>query len=318
MLHWKTNMLTPSVVTISIPFYSDLDLLRLAVESVVAQSSPYWRLIVCDDHDEVSGVQDLCDSFGDSRVKCFRNKKNLGMARNWNRCLDVADTDLVALLHADDELLPNYVDYMSTAAREFPKAVALYCRTRIINRLGRRRFSIPDAAKSMLQPNGSEPTTLSGEQSVAALLRGNFIMCPTLCYRKSILRARRFKTEWQFVQDLELTTRLLMEGETIVGLPEKLYAYRRHKDNATAKYTKNLLRFEEEFEFYEKLASQLREVAWNRAAEIAQHAKIIKLHMAFQTVRDVATFHPKLAWTKWRLLRQHCFGSRPKEPRESP
>ena len=66
-----------------------------------------------------------------------------------------------------------------------------------------------------------------------ALMRGNFVMCPTLCFRKSVLGSERFAEEWRQVQDLEFTTRLLMAGREIVGSRRAAYAYRRHPESAT-------------------------------------------------------------------------------------
>src|SRR5687768_5345277 len=98
-------------LTIAIPFYSGQAYLRAAIESVVRQTSSHWRLVVCDDGAE-AGTEQLVRSFVDSRIRYLKNEHNLGMAGNWNRCLDVAETDLVNLLHNDDELLPNYVELM--------------------------------------------------------------------------------------------------------------------------------------------------------------------------------------------------------------
>src|SRR4051794_20749684 len=91
------------VLTFAIPYYARLDYLRQAIASVFRQSSPCWELIVCDD----SGgeAEDLVASYGDARLKYYKNPCRLGMVANWNRCLDLARTDLVTLLHADDELL---------------------------------------------------------------------------------------------------------------------------------------------------------------------------------------------------------------------
>src|SRR5436305_10450701 len=98
-------------LTIAIPFYKGHTCLRAAIASVQRQMSPTWQLVVCDDGPEM-GTRELVASFGDSRMRYIRNERNLGMAGNWNRCLQVAETDLVNLLHADDELLPNYVEAM--------------------------------------------------------------------------------------------------------------------------------------------------------------------------------------------------------------
>ena len=138
-------------LTVAIPFYKGQAYLRRAIESVLRQTSPDWRLVVCDDGPE-PGTADLVASFGDPRVRYLKNERNLGMAGNWNRCLDAADTDLVNLLHNDDELLPDYVGEMLRAGCAFPDAAAFFCRAKVIDADGRATFSLVDYVKRFLQP----------------------------------------------------------------------------------------------------------------------------------------------------------------------
>src|SRR5688572_1907046 len=138
------------LLTIAVPFYKGHAYLRAAVQSVLRQSSPDWRLVVCDDGPE-PGTRELVESFAEPRIRYLKNDRNLGMAGNWNRCLEVADTDLVNLLHNDDELLPNYVETMLAAGRQFPDAAAFFCKARVIDAAGRPTFSFVDYVKRFLE-----------------------------------------------------------------------------------------------------------------------------------------------------------------------
>src|SRR4051812_25955715 len=94
-----TTRMPESPLTIAIPFYKGLDYLRQAIESVRRQSASQWQLLVVDDASPESGAEQLVQSYHDSRMCCHRNERNHGLAGNWNRCLDLAATDLVTLLH---------------------------------------------------------------------------------------------------------------------------------------------------------------------------------------------------------------------------
>ena len=148
---------------------------------------------------------------------------------------------------------------------------------------------------------------LRGEASLRILMAGNFIMCPTLCLRRSVIGSRRFSDRWHQVQDLEFTSRLLMEGECLVGSRRVGYAYRRHPGNATALQSESLLRFEEEFALFEGVAGRAREIGWERAARVAQRSSIVKLHLLYRTLRDLAALRPAAARAKLGLLRR-CRG----------
>jgi glycosyltransferase involved in cell wall biosynthesis len=288
-------------LAIAIPFYKGHTYLRAAIESVLRQTSPHWRLLVCDDGPE-AGTAELVASFGDHRLRYLRNDRNLGMAGNWNRCLDAADTDLVNLLHNDDELLGNYVEVMSKAGQEYPEVAAFFCKAKIIDAVGRERFSLADYVKRILQPKSEGPLVLQGRSAVEALMHGDFIMCPTVCYRKSRLPTEHFSADWRMVLDLDFFTRILLAGGTMVGLPAVAYAYRRHAENASREYTESLLRFEEESRLHDQVAAVASRRGWPEVARVAARKRIIKLHLAFRILQDASRLRLSAARRKSRFL----------------
>ena len=288
-------------LTIAIPFYKGQAYLRRAIDSVLRQTSTHWQLIVCDDGPE-AGTAELVAAFADPRIRYRTNERNLGMAGNWNRCLDAAETDLVNLLHNDDELLPNYVSDMLAAARQHPEAAAFFCRAKVIDAEGRDTFSFVDRVKRFLEPRMSGPMVLHGRAAVEALMHGDFIMCPTVCYRKSRLPAERFDPAWRQVLDLDFFTRVLLAGGTMVGLPDVAYAYRRHAENATATQTESLLRFEEDSRIHDEIAAIARDRGWPTVARVAAGKQVIKLHILFRIAQDLGRLRFGPALKKWDFL----------------
>ena len=119
---------------IAIPFHSGLAYLGEALASVRAQTDPDWSLTVVDDSGTPGAVRELVARLGDARVRCLENARNLGMVATWNRCLDEVEpaAELLALLHADDRLLPDYVAALRDLAARAPAAAALFCAARTI------------------------------------------------------------------------------------------------------------------------------------------------------------------------------------------
>src|SRR5690606_25866979 len=101
----------------------------------------------------------------------------------------------------------------------------------------------------------------------------------------SVLGSRRFP-ELKFVLDWELTTKLLLDGDTIVGLPERCYRYRRHDEAATSRYTRNQLRFREEAEFFDRMVEAARARGWHRCAERAARKRFVKLNLMYFALRS--------------------------------
>jgi glycosyltransferase involved in cell wall biosynthesis len=290
----------PGPITFAVPFYRGLDYLSRAVASVRRQTAPQWRLLVCDD--SPAGDAAAAIDRADGRVRYVHNGRTLGMAGNWNRCLDLADTDLVTLLHADDELLPNYAAEFRAAAARYPACAALYCGARVVGPDGRATFSLADWVKRVLAPAGAAPRRLRGPRGLARVLRVNSIMCPTVCYRRSALGARRFDPRWRCALDLAFFARLLADGDEFVGLPAVAYAYRRHPENATAGYTESLLKFAEEAALYDELAAEAAARGWPAVARVARAKLMVRLHLAFRVARDVSRGRLAPAWAKARFL----------------
>lgn len=274
-------------ITFAVPFYSDVPYLERTLRSILAQRDDAWDAVVVDDGDAL-GVAETVAALGAGRIRYQKNQQNLGLGRNFNRCLDVAETSLVTVLHADDELLPGYTGAMRAAAARHVEAAAFYCRTTIIGPDSQRLFSLADAVKDRCNPARHRDHVVVGEQGVRALLVANFIPAPTLCFRRSRLGSRRFPVEYRFVLDWALTMQLLFEGESIVGLAEPLYLYRRHAHNMTEQLTKTHERFREESLFYHRVRDAARGHGWERCAAVAQHKTMVKLHIVYRAAKSLA------------------------------
>jgi glycosyltransferase involved in cell wall biosynthesis len=293
-------------VSFGIPFYSGVGLLRKTLESVLAQRDFAWRAYVCDDSpDPATGeeVAALLGSLGGGRIAYHRNPRSLGISGNWNRCLDLAETDLVTVLHADDELFPEYCGKVRAAAERRPDAAAVYTQAEIVGLDSQRVFSLPDLVKGFINPSTRQEVLLAGEPGFRALLWGNFIICPSLCFRKRVLGDRRF-SDRRFVLDWDMTTQLVLDGDTLVGLPERLIRYRRHEDSATSQLTRNQQRFEEESDYYDRMLPIARERGWQRCVRLCQKRTILRLNVTLTSLKSLSRLRVGDARQGFRLLRQ--------------
>ncbi len=291
------------LLTVAIPYYSSPEYLLQALRSVLALDNPAWCLRIYDDNPEQPLDTGLIEPYlGDPRISYRRNASNLGIGGNWNQCLDECTTPLLTILHSDDLLQPNYLDLALATLEAEPAAWAFFCGAHVIDAQGRSRFSAVDFAKRFFRPRGDR-ILLQGEDGANALLRGNFIMCPTVCYRLRDIGELRFDQRWRMVLDLDFYLRLLRRGGSLAGSAEVAYCYRRHASSQTAAMNENLDRFEEEVELYRELGVSLAEGGWPRAAATAGGFRIVRLHMLFLAVTELLRFHGGGARRIWRRLR---------------
>lgn len=281
-------MLPVPRVTIAIPFFSKTDLLLKAIGSVRAQTLDAWQLIVCDDAGPEPEAQAAVDALGDPRIRYLRNPENLGLAGNWNRCLALAGTELVVLLHADDEIEPDYVEKMLAFADQDPSASAYFCLATVIDRAGDEIFSFPDFYKNYLIPKPSKGViSLVGERGLGALMKGNFVFCPSILYRRSRCPDSPFRTDLRCVPDWEFTTSLLLRNEKLLGLPQALYRYRRHGTSVTDETRRNLRMFEEELRLRLSVADRAAARGWNEASKSARRMTGLLLAICHFSLTDL-------------------------------
>jgi glycosyltransferase involved in cell wall biosynthesis len=91
------------LITVAIPTFNRIDLLKRALASVLAQSYKNIDIIVSDNA-STDGTREYLRSIDDGRVKILFNEQNLGMVPNWDCCLACASGDYFLLMSDDDAL----------------------------------------------------------------------------------------------------------------------------------------------------------------------------------------------------------------------
>ena len=252
------------------PFYGSPEQFRIAVESVLAQTSPDWRLTVVDDVYPDLEPGKWVSSLGDERITYLRNKENLGPSRNFNKCLELSGQEYVTFIGCDDALLPNYVAEITRMVTSFPRASILQPGVRTIDHDGRPSRGPAEIIKSLIRPLKKGQGVLSGEKLARSLLRGNWAYFPALAWRTQDLRALGFRSEFNVVQDLMLILELVESGHEFAVSSEPAFLYRRHKSSYSAMTGTNGSKFREESTLYDEISRRLSEKGWNKAARSAR------------------------------------------------
>jgi glycosyltransferase involved in cell wall biosynthesis len=298
----------PPALSIAIPYYRGPDYLREAIDSVLAQTTDDWELLVVDDCGP-EPADGLVASYADPRIGYVRNERNLGLAGNWNECVRLTRAPLVTLLHNDDRLLPTYAERVLRAAQEHPEATAVFTDVRTIGPDGRPVRTLADRVKDVL-PRPRTDHLLTGDQQLAGLLRGNYIICPTLCLRRAAVGDEPFDASLAFVPDWRFTTGVLLRGGALFSVREPLLEYRRHPATETSKLTADSSRFMEEIRLLEWAAEACRAAGLERAARTARRRVTVRVHLAVRAALDLAARRWAPARAKARLLRDDLQGVR--------
>jgi glycosyltransferase involved in cell wall biosynthesis len=169
------------LVSIGVPVYNGERFLEQCLQSILGQTYRNIEVIVCDNA-STDDTPRIVRGFRDDRIRYERSSANIGLFPNWNRCLELASGEFVAIYHADDVYEPEIVDEEVRFLVEHPEAGAVFSRGWRIDEEGRvlDEFVLP------------EPFRGGKTISFETLLRGmivhaNFLICPTFMGRGSVL-----------------------------------------------------------------------------------------------------------------------------------
>ena len=115
------------IITCVIPTYQRPHLLPRAIQSVLAQTYPRIRILVCDNAsgDETAGIVAEFHR-RDRRVMYHCQSTNLGWAPNFRFAIDAVETEYFSILSDDDVLLPGFYRHAIDAFERHPEA-RLFC-----------------------------------------------------------------------------------------------------------------------------------------------------------------------------------------------
>ena len=109
LMHGKKNV--KAEISIVMPVYKRVDFIREAIESALKQNTKhFYNIIVVDNTEENDDIYDIVKTYPEDKVMYYKNEKNIGMFGNFNRCIEVADSPWIAILHDDDKMKPDYVE----------------------------------------------------------------------------------------------------------------------------------------------------------------------------------------------------------------
>lgn len=190
------------LVSIIMPAYNAVDLIKETLDSVKNQSYPNWELIVVEDGSD-DGTKAIIDKFRasvDQKVIYFRNEINKGLPATRNIAAAMAKGRWYALLDSDDIWHKNHLLSLSTTAQENPNYDLIYgahfCFSKTIdntvldNNLSKKSKNLP---LSLINGYIIQPSGIMVSSNAFTAIDG-------------------FDESYRYVEDLNFYFRLLQKG----------------------------------------------------------------------------------------------------------
>lgn len=216
--------LVSPLVSVIIPALNAGATLGRALDSVAAQTYPHWEAIVIDDGSS-DNTAALVERRGDPRCRIIRRFTRGGPSRARNDGIAAARGEVLALLDADDEWLPEKLARQVAALARHPKAALVVCDMQAVHEDGSTGTSV-----------FTRQAPSAGPEAWKTLLASSFIgTSAALAPRALLQELGGFDTGLAVGEDQDLFIRLALRGEVVV-LPEALAIYHYRYASYSAAY----------------------------------------------------------------------------------
>lgn len=214
-------------VSVIIPTYNRISTVTRAIDSVLAQTYPYFEIIVVDDGSTDNTIEILNERYGD-RIRLIR-QSNMGQSAARNAGVTAARYDLVAFLDSDDYWLPGKLEAQVPLMKD--KTVVLS----FTNWWRGRDPSGPDYFSQVGLSFGSESSVIDCPLKLMAR-RGEtgVLTSVVLCQKSAIQRVGGFDERMKSYEDTRMWLRLSFEGKfAVTTKPLGVWVIDDQKDHVT-------------------------------------------------------------------------------------
>ena len=207
--------------SVMIPTFNRATFLRRTLESVLARDPgrDKMQVEVVDDCSTTDDPEPVVRAVAGDRVTINRNPQNLGLMRNFNRCIELSRGHLVHILHSDDYVEPAFYSVLGNLAEKHPDCAVLASRV----------FFVDEAeviTGVSLRANWMENPT----HDVTPMLHTLYHYCPGVVVRRALYeRYGGFLPRLVGCGDWEMWIRAVRCGGGVV-YPHPLASWRRSAD----------------------------------------------------------------------------------------
>jgi glycosyltransferase involved in cell wall biosynthesis len=125
------------LISVGMPVYNGENYIEPAIESILNQTFDDFRLIISDNA-STDRTEEICHKYTlkDTRIRYFRNQKNLGAAHNFNLVFKLSSSKYFMWAAHDDIYAPNFLSSCIKVLEQNAHVVLCFAKTKFIDEHG--------------------------------------------------------------------------------------------------------------------------------------------------------------------------------------
>ena len=263
-----------------IPVYGHSPYLEETLNSVVKNLPTDFPITVVEDFSSQSNNRELVSRF--ERVQYIQNEERLGIAKNFNKCVNSSMGLFTQIIGSDDVFIGEVVTKIERDLVIDPDLTMVINDVEVINKNGKKSLTLTDSMKQILKPK--QIRCLNEKQFLRSMLIGDWAYFPSIYWNTENTKKIGFSDKFHTAMDLAIFFDICKTKTKILVSQEKVIQYRRHKNSASVSYSYSTDRYREEMECHTKAYEIARTNNWKMESFLAQLALTIRLHMFFKAI----------------------------------
>ena len=212
----EVKSLAKTMITIITPSYNRAEMIKDAIESVLAQGFQDFEHIIVDG-DSTDGTLEILKQYPYLRVI---SESDQGMYGALNKGLEIATGEIIGFLNTDDEYAESIFPIMAGKFDD-PEVMAVTGRAIVFSELSDGKIKIVD-------------DYVPEERSlIDDLTMGGCFFNAWFFRRSTFNRIGNFNTNYRIVGDRDLMLRFALNNLKYTAINDLVYKYRMHEDSLT-------------------------------------------------------------------------------------
>jgi glycosyltransferase involved in cell wall biosynthesis len=228
-----TKEMNQPLLHVMIPAYGKSIFLEQTLKAACDNLSSSALITIIEDPSEENVIEEIVSKFK-HRVRYEKNSKRLGIANNFNKCLELSEGTFTQICGHDDLIIKDpSIELLSQLENEDENSNLIFS-ARATHSSSSSTLRLADLAKIALKPRRKTLQHITNKQFLERLMLGYWLYFPAIMWRTEVARQYKFDDQFKSAMDLDFLIDMNIKKEKFKFIDQNILVYRRHIESASS------------------------------------------------------------------------------------